>query len=66
MPTTDADVVTISRETLFNGYGRTTPFSWLYTVTVPGKRPMVGKGIDWARMVAKKHGDGRKVVYTWK
>jgi len=63
-----ADVVTISRQTVLNSRtGVSRPFSWVYTVTVPGAPyPMVGTGIGWARGTARKHAAGRTIVETWK
>ena len=60
--------ITISRETLFQGYTSLRPYCWLYTVTVPGEPyPFKGKGVDWARRIAKqKAAKGQKIVETWK
>lgn len=48
--------IQITREPVFNGRGQRFPYSWLYTVTVPGEaHPFVGKDISWARGIAKKY-----------
>lgn len=62
------DTITITREPVFNGHGMRTPYSWLYTVTVPGERyPMRGKGVDWARGIARKYSQKHNltVVEAW-
>ena len=42
-------------------------WQWLYSVHVPGERyAFTGEGIGWARGTAKRHGNGRLIVETWK
>lgn len=60
--------IRINRSEVFNGYGALRPFSWLYEVIVPGQPwPMHGKGLGWARGIAKEYrADGQDVIETWR
>jgi hypothetical protein len=60
-------MVTISREKNFPSVAHPGPaWVYLYTVTIPGlPYPFKGKGIGWARQIAKQHGKNLPIVETW-
>ncbi len=63
---------TITREKV---YGRPSPggaaWGYVYTIMIPSSPACVaqngftGKGLDWAKGIAKRHG-ATKIVETWK
>jgi hypothetical protein len=60
------DHVTVNRSKLYPTPGRNyrAAWRWLYTVRVDGINYQ-GEGLSWARGLAKRKANGRKVVELW-
>lgn len=63
-----SDIITISRSKVYPCPGTNYRVAWkyVYTVVVPGEPyPFDGDSLSWARGLAKRYANGRKIVCTW-
>ena len=59
--------VTVTRSTLFLGYGSLRPFTWLYeAVAEDGTRFDNRSLVELRRVIKKRYGRDVRIVETWK